>query len=78
MAGLTSDPESGAENIDTAGEKSRDNHVVDWDGADDPKNPLNWPSFNRHMHIVLVSIFTLYGYCCCPKSKSCVPLLIVG
>lgn len=36
-----------------------DPNIVDWDGPDDPENPLNWPSAKRNLHIALVSVFTL-------------------
>lgn len=36
-------------------------NAVDWVGPDDPANPLNWPKVKRNMHIVFVSIFTLYA-----------------
>lgn len=38
-----------------------DPHVVDWDGPDDPKNPQNWPSGKKLVHVLLVSGFTLYS-----------------
>jgi hypothetical protein len=25
---------------------------TDWDGADDPGNPQNWPSWMRHAHVI--------------------------
>ncbi|KAF1815011.1 multidrug resistance protein [Eremomyces bilateralis CBS 781.70] len=36
-----------------------DPNVVDWDGPDDPANPLNWSRSLRIGHVVLVSILTL-------------------
>lgn len=38
-----------------------DPNVVDWDGPDDPANPLNWSKFKRNLHVIIVSIFTLYA-----------------
>lgn len=32
---------------------------VDWDGPDDPKNPLNWSSTLRYGHVATVSALTL-------------------
>lgn len=32
--------------------------VVDWDGADDPKNPLNWSPLKKWSTIYLVSYIT--------------------
>ncbi|KAJ5956439.1 Major facilitator superfamily domain general substrate transporter [Penicillium viridicatum] len=37
----------------------KDPNVVDWDGPDDPANPLNWPASRKNIHVVIVSIFTL-------------------
>ncbi|TVY47732.1 Efflux pump [Lachnellula occidentalis] len=36
-------------------EHAEDTHIVDWDGPDDPENPVNWPSLKRWTHIMLVS-----------------------
>lgn len=38
--------------------EERDTNVVDWEGPEDPENPLNWPSWKRVMHIILVSATT--------------------
>ena len=35
-----------------------DPNVVDWDGPDDPTNPLNWPAWKIKTHIFLVSAIT--------------------
>ncbi|KAL4733434.1 major facilitator superfamily domain-containing protein [Aspergillus similis] len=35
--------------------------VVDWDGPDDPANPLNWPKAKKKVQVIFVSIFTLYA-----------------
>jgi hypothetical protein len=32
--------------------------VVDWDGDDDPENPLNWPSRRKATNIALLSCLT--------------------
>ncbi|EGX95522.1 MFS transporter, putative [Cordyceps militaris CM01] len=37
----------------------KDPNVVDWDGPDDPANPLNWPASRKNIHVAIVSIFTL-------------------
>ncbi len=36
-----------------------DPNIVDWDGPDDPENPLNWSSTKKNLHVVIVSLFTL-------------------
>ncbi|KAF3480260.1 putative transporter [Arthroderma uncinatum] len=40
-------------------ELPKDPSVVDWDGPDDPANPLNWPSPKINLHIAIVSLFIL-------------------
>ncbi len=32
-----------------------DPNVVDWDGSDDPENPLNWPSWRKVTTLGVVS-----------------------
>ncbi|KAI0490343.1 major facilitator superfamily domain-containing protein [Xylaria cf. heliscus] len=49
-----------AEACKTSNEKnSPDDNIVDWDGPDDPENPLRWSKAKKNLHIVLVSIFAL-------------------
>ncbi|CAI7660119.1 unnamed protein product [Penicillium viridicatum] len=36
--------------------------AVDWDGPDDPANPLNWSQAKKNMHAIFVSVFTLYAH----------------
>lgn len=33
--------------------------VVDWDGPDDPKNPLNWPATKSFGHVVIVAVLSM-------------------
>ncbi len=40
----------------------KDPNVVDWDGPDDPENPLNWPASRKNIHVAIVSVFTLTAY----------------
>ena len=35
-----------------------DPNIVDWDGPDDPANPMNWPAWKIKTHIFLVSSIT--------------------
>lgn len=35
-----------------------DPNIVDWDGPDDPANPMNWPTWKIKTHIFLVSSIT--------------------
>ncbi|KAI1284329.1 major facilitator superfamily domain-containing protein [Xylaria sp. FL0933] len=41
------------------GSSDDDNNIVDWDGPNDPANPLNWSQAKKNVHIILVSIFAL-------------------
>ncbi|KAI1390884.1 MFS general substrate transporter [Hypoxylon trugodes] len=38
-----------------------DPNIVDWDGPDDPNNPLNWPGPKKVFHIAYVSLFVLFA-----------------
>lgn len=40
-------------------EPNSDPNVVDWDGPNDPENPLNWSSSKKNMHVIIVSLFSL-------------------
>ncbi|TQV94381.1 hypothetical protein V2A60_002589 [Cordyceps javanica] len=37
----------------------RDDDIVDWDGPEDPSNPLNWPARKRFGHVVIVSLLSM-------------------
>lgn len=39
-----------------------DPDVVDWEGPEDPTNPLNWPKSKKTVVVALVSILTLLRY----------------
>lgn len=39
-------------------EKTDDPNIVDWDGPDDPANPMNWPPWKIRTHIFLISAIT--------------------
>ena len=39
-------------------DQARDPNIVDWDGPDDPQNPMNWPAWKVKLHIFLVSSIT--------------------
>lgn len=43
----------------TAVEPQTKNNVVDWDGPDDPQNPMNWPAWKRFIQVILGSLFLL-------------------
>ncbi|OTB19790.1 hypothetical protein K445DRAFT_344848 [Daldinia sp. EC12] len=52
------DVEAGVNNHET-GADERDPDVVDWDGPDDPENPLNWSDKKKWLNIAILSIMTL-------------------
>ena len=63
--GSSKDPETGLitsdssqTRIDAANGAPADPNVVDWDGGDDPKNPMNWPGWKIKMHVVFLSLVT--------------------
>lgn len=39
-------------------------NVVDWDGPDDPANPLNWTFRKKAMSIFVVSMLCMLSYVC--------------
>ena len=34
----------------------------DWNGPDDPLNPLNWPMWKRHFHVVPPALISFSWY----------------
>ena len=55
-----SDLSSSALDIATHDEKAlQDPNIVDWDGPDDPENPLNWTSSKKSGAITIVSLVTM-------------------
>ena len=55
-----SDRKDGALDIATHDGKSLPNpNIVDWDGPDDPENPLNWASSKKLATIAIVSCVTM-------------------
>ncbi|KAI1776438.1 MFS general substrate transporter [Hypoxylon cercidicola] len=40
---------------------TQDPNIVDWDGPDDPTNPLNWSGLKKGLHVAYVSLFVLYA-----------------
>lgn len=33
--------------------------TLEWDGPDDPENPLNWPKSKRYMQVITIATYTL-------------------
>lgn len=42
-----------------ATEQETKDNVVDWDGPDDPQNPMNWPAWKRLTQVAFASFFLL-------------------
>lgn len=40
----------------------RDPHAVDWNGPDDPENPMNWPFGRKAAAVGIVSAITFIRY----------------
>lgn len=55
------------------GLEAKDPNVVDFDGPDDPENPMNWPSAKKTVAIAIVSLMTLLSYVRirCPLAAGC-------
>lgn len=47
---------------DTDNNNNIDPSVDNWDGPNDPANPLNWPDRMRWSHIIVVSLLALVTY----------------
>lgn len=45
--------------VPTVDENPVDPNVVDWDGPDDPRKPLNWPSKKKWKNVFTISTLTL-------------------
>ena len=46
------------ESLDEKGSQ-QDPNIVDWDGPNDPENPLNWPTSKKVTAIGVISLITL-------------------
>ena len=51
-------PKEDGDLASTAEPQQQDSDIVDWDGPDDPENPMNWPSARRWGMIAVVSGIT--------------------
>ncbi|KAI0540149.1 major facilitator superfamily domain-containing protein [Xylaria digitata] len=56
---LTSNNEDTETNRMFAEKDGSNDNIVDWDGPDDPENPLRWSNAKKNAHIVIVSLFAL-------------------
>lgn len=50
------------ENLAREAAEERDPNIVDWDGPDDPKNPMNWPASRKWTLIAALAGVTLVTY----------------
>lgn len=51
---------------------AQDPNIVNWEGLDDPENPLNWPFPRKVVAISIVSFITFLSYdvfVCCGNTK---------
>ena len=58
---LEANTSKSSEISDSSEEKNSDTvnpNIVDWDGPEDPTNPMNWPAWKVKAHIFLVSAIT--------------------
>ena len=53
--GLASSGNSGTED---SGMKRHETTIVDWDGPEDPQNPINWPASFKWVNIAVISSIT--------------------
>lgn len=42
--------------------KEKDPNIVDWDGPDDPENPMNWSRRKKITAIVIVAVLAFLSY----------------
>ncbi|KAF7718170.1 MFS-type Multidrug transporter [Penicillium ucsense] len=52
-------PEEERQTIEKADEEAVDPNIVDWDGPDDPENPLNWTKKRKVVATVSIALITL-------------------
>ncbi|XWW93080.1 hypothetical protein V2A60_001008 [Cordyceps javanica] len=50
-----------SESSTVAESKPVTSEYVDWDGPDDPAHPRNWTKGSKQMHVLIISVFTLYS-----------------
>lgn len=42
-----------------AGNEAKDPSIVEWDGPDDPENPLNWSAGRKWANVIIFSTITM-------------------
>jgi hypothetical protein len=53
------DVEKQGQKDDKGEDEEKDPNVVDWDGPDDPQNPMNWPPYRKWSIAVVMGLMTL-------------------
>ena len=51
-----------SEPVSERDENHEDPNIVDWDGPNDPENPLNWPESRKTINLLLLSVLTIISY----------------
>lgn len=59
--------------IEEVDDESRDPNIVDWDGPDDPENPLNWTTKRKVSATVSIALITLLTYDYIPPRRPLIP-----
>lgn len=52
------DIETGSTSVDSQVLQSTDPNIVDWDGPDDPENPMNWSSGKKTGAVIVIAAIT--------------------
>ncbi|KAF2736394.1 MFS general substrate transporter [Polyplosphaeria fusca] len=45
--------------VERSNQEVQDDNLVDWEGLDDPKKPLNWTPRKKNAHVAIISAITL-------------------
>jgi DHA1 family multidrug resistance protein-like MFS transporter len=56
--GDQSSDEEKAEQLRRKGSKHRDPNLIEWDGPDDPENPMNWPASKKWIVTIALGMMT--------------------
>jgi hypothetical protein len=53
------DGEKSSLDANSTGQAQKDPNIVDFDGPDDPENPMNWSSARKTTAIIIITTMTL-------------------
>jgi hypothetical protein len=59
---LSLTPVNNHEDVERAEERITSNTALDWNGPNDPENPLNWSKWKRFYHVVPPAIISFTAY----------------